>query len=255
MPTPVPMMAASASGLSITRLEPNFRCRSSVTRKTPPSTPTSSPITSTSSSRSISWSSARFRALTMFSLATSASRRALAAHRGRRLTRSRRRPAAVLALAQPAGGLLALGLEVRRQLGVDVLEHRQRLGGARRLEALDGGGDLGVDRLFQPVLEQPLLLEVGGEAREGILALPLGDFLGGAVLRRIVGRGVDAEAIGDALDQRGPVALARAGHRRPAGRPRDSRRRTSGASRSASRATAWTPSRGTTAPSSRSGAA
>src|SRR5256886_1803577 len=68
MPTAVPMMAASASGLSITRWEPNFRWRSSVTRKTPPSTPTSSPRISTSGSRSISCRSARLSAFTMLSL-------------------------------------------------------------------------------------------------------------------------------------------------------------------------------------------
>src|SRR5712691_2498254 len=69
MPTELPMMAASASGLSMTRLPPKRRWRSSVTRKTPPSTPTSSPMTNTSGSRSISSSSARFSALTMFSFA------------------------------------------------------------------------------------------------------------------------------------------------------------------------------------------
>src|SRR2546428_5250950 len=68
MPTAVPMMAASASGLSITRWEPNFRWRSSVTRKTPPSTTTSSPRISTSGSRSISCRSARLSAFTMLSL-------------------------------------------------------------------------------------------------------------------------------------------------------------------------------------------
>src|SRR2546428_3423406 len=68
MPTAVPMMAASASGVSITRWEPNFRWRSSVTRKTPPSTPTSSPRISTSGSRSISCRSARLSAFTMLSL-------------------------------------------------------------------------------------------------------------------------------------------------------------------------------------------
>ena len=62
-------MAASASGLSMTRWLPNVRCRSSVTRKTPPSTPTSSPMITMSRSRSISCMSARLRALTMLSRA------------------------------------------------------------------------------------------------------------------------------------------------------------------------------------------
>src|SRR3972149_5122176 len=68
MPTAVPMIAASASGLSITRVPPNWRWRSSVPRKPPPSPPTSSPMITPPSSRSISWSRARFSALTMFSL-------------------------------------------------------------------------------------------------------------------------------------------------------------------------------------------
>src|SRR6266850_1984394 len=172
MPTPVPMIAASASGLSITRLEPNLRCRSSVTRKTPPSTPTSSPRISTSSSRSISWSSARLRAFTMlsFAMAKLAPRGPLAAHgqRGLGIVAGGRRGA----VAEGAGELIALRLQVRRQLGVDVLEHRQRLGRAQRLEALDGGRDLLVHLVLEPVVEQLLLLEIGREARERVLALP-----------------------------------------------------------------------------------
>ena len=68
-------MAASARGLSMTRWLPNVRCRSSVTRKTPPSTPTSSPMITMSRSRSISCMRARLRALTMFSLAMVTGRR------------------------------------------------------------------------------------------------------------------------------------------------------------------------------------
>src|SRR6266545_1364250 len=171
MPTPAPMMAASASGLSITRLEPNLRCRSSVTRNTPPSTPTSSPITSTSSSRSISWSSARFSALTTFSLGMLPAGRALAAHRWRRRIGGVGRAGAATT-GQPLGQLLALGLQVGRPLAVGMLEHGERVGRAEGLEALYRGADLGVDRLRQAVLQQILFLQIGAEARERVLALP-----------------------------------------------------------------------------------
>src|SRR5262245_4937213 len=212
------MMAASASGLSITRLEPNLRCRSSVTRNTPPSTPTSSPMTTMSSSRSISWSSARLRALTRFSLAMRLpSARALTAHRGG--------GGIVGGLGRGAGAVLqsgrqlgTLGLEVRRARGVGVLEHAERIGRAQRLEALHRGGDLRVDRLGQSVVQKLLLLQVGAEARERVLLLPRLHFLGRAVLGRVVGGGVHAEAIGHALDQRGAVARARAVNRLLAGR-------------------------------------
>src|SRR6267143_2653016 len=173
IPTAVPMIAASASGLSMTRWEPYVRCRSSVTRKTPPSTPTSSPRTSTSASRSISWKSAWLSALTMFSLAmASAPRQPLAAHRcGPGLVRGRlvgARRCRVLARRH----LVALGFEIRRELGVHVVEHRQRIGGRRRLEAADRLRDLLVDPLLEPFLEKVPLLEIRAEAGQRVLLLP-----------------------------------------------------------------------------------
>src|SRR5262245_59105383 len=64
----VPMIPDSASGVSITRMSPYLAWRPSVTRKTPPFTPTSSPMTSTVGSFAISWSSPRLIAWTMFIL-------------------------------------------------------------------------------------------------------------------------------------------------------------------------------------------
>ena len=49
-PTAQPMIADSASGVSITRSGPNSSMNPSVTLKAPPNTPMSSPITSTRSS-------------------------------------------------------------------------------------------------------------------------------------------------------------------------------------------------------------
>src|SRR5207249_8865782 len=161
------MIAASASGLSITRWGPNVRCSSSVTRKTPPSTPTCSPRTSTSASRSISWKSAWLSALTMFTLAmASASRQPLAAHRrGSGLVRGclvRTRRYRVLTSRR----LVALGSEIGRQLGVHVVEHRQRVRGRRRLEAANRLGDLVVDPLLEPLLEKVPLLQIRAERSE-----------------------------------------------------------------------------------------
>src|SRR5689334_17400143 len=209
MPTAVPMIAASASGLSITRWEPNFRCRSSVTRNTPPSTPTSSPRTSTSPSRSISWKSAWLSALTMFSLATaSAPRQPLPAHR-RGSGRRRRARLGIGSRRRPTGGhRVPLGLDVGRELGVRMVEHHQGIGRRRRLEAANRLGDLLVDPLLEAFLEKVPLLEIRAEAGQRILLLPHGDFGLAPVLGGIVGRRVHAEAIGHALDQRRAVAGA-----------------------------------------------
>src|SRR4029453_18037769 len=196
-------MAASARGLSMTRREPNCRWRSSVTRKTPPSTPTSSPSTSTSGARSISCWRARLSAFTMLSLVIpaamawprpSAPRNSLAAHGhgrlalaagpGRRLT------------AQSLGHLVALGLEGGRGRGVGVGEHAQRVGRAHRLEARHRGGDLRVHVGLDARHGDFALLEIGLEARERILPLPRLHFLVGSVLGGIVGGRVHAEAIG-----------------------------------------------------------
>src|SRR5213079_1853440 len=215
MPTAVPMMAASASGLSITRCEPNLRWRSSVTRKTPPSTPTSSPRISTSGSRSISWRSARLRAFTMVSLGGVTCgfflppREALAAHGGGARLGGGRRGTGGGALAEPASEILALSAEVRGHFGVHVVEDRERVGRRCRLEAPDRLRDLLVHPLLDPVLQEVLLLEVGAEARERVLLLPGGHLLLGPVLGGIVRGGVDAEAIRHALDQRRPLARVR----------------------------------------------
>src|SRR5215813_616720 len=211
MPTAVPMMAASASGLSMTRWEPYLRCRSSVTRKTPPSTPTSSPNTSTSASRSISSNSAWLSALTMLSLAmASASRQPLAPHRrGARLAGGSR----VLSRRHARiarGHRVALGGKVGRQLGVRVIEHHQRVRGGRGLEATNRFGDLFVDSLVETLLEEVALFQVGLEAGQRVLLLPHRHFRVAPVLGGIIGRRVYAQPIRHALDQGRAVARSRA---------------------------------------------
>src|SRR5262245_51333287 len=208
MPTEAPTMPASARGLSITRWLPNVRWRSSVTRNTPPSTPTSSPMMTMSRSRSISCMSARLRALTMLSRAMvtgpprqSSARESLAPHRGRGLLGIGSADR-MLAL----GHLSALLDQVARRVGVRVIEHHEGIGRRHGLEALHGVGDLGVDRLLQALLQQVALFQVRDEAGERVLALPLLHLGLRTVLGGIVGRGVHRQPVGHALDERRPVA-------------------------------------------------
>ena len=63
-PIDAPTMTVSASGVSRTRSAPKRACRPSVTRNTPPFTPTSSPRTSTRSSSSMARPRARLSAWT-----------------------------------------------------------------------------------------------------------------------------------------------------------------------------------------------
>src|SRR5215813_8707802 len=226
MPTEAPMMPASARGVSITRRPPKRRCSPSVTRKTPPSTPTSSPMMTMSGSRSISSSRARFSALTMLSFAMARSVRAVRGAESARPSRGRALPAhgrrggpggvgrvALRGVLQACLELRALGNQMRGQLGVDLIEHAERIGGGQGLEPLHPARDLLVHLSFDGGVEELLALEIGAEARERILLLPRLDFLLRTVLGRIVRRGVHGQSIGDALDEGGPVTRARPVHR------------------------------------------
>src|SRR5436190_15016462 len=73
----VPMIADSASGVSMTRSSPKSFCRPSVTRKTPPSLPTSSPMMRTLPSASIAL---RRPELSAFASVVVAERAATSAH-------------------------------------------------------------------------------------------------------------------------------------------------------------------------------
>src|SRR5213592_1017054 len=71
MPTAMPAISPSASGVSATRSAPKRCCRPAVARNTPPLMPTSSPRTTTRSSFSMARASARLIASTsvMFDIA------------------------------------------------------------------------------------------------------------------------------------------------------------------------------------------
>ncbi len=67
-PIAVPMIADSASGVSMTRASPKSASSPSVIRKTPPSLPTSSPITTTFSSAAMAVRRPVLRALASVSV-------------------------------------------------------------------------------------------------------------------------------------------------------------------------------------------
>src|SRR5262245_39638704 len=145
-------MPDSASGESMTRSSPKSFWRPSVIRKTPPSLPTSSPMT---------------RTLGSFSMA---------------LRRPMFRPLARVILVLSVGSLervevgrepVALLLELGRDLGVHMVEDAQRRGVGERLYAGTEPGaeviSLGRDVVEEVLVGQPLALEVGLDAFDGVL--------------------------------------------------------------------------------------
>src|SRR5437868_7083527 len=151
-PTDVPMMPASASGVSTTRSAPKRSIRPSVARKTPPLRPTSSPSTRTRSSSVSATASASLMASTRVRL-------------GMRLL-------LVAGGLQVRPQLAALGLQYGRRRAVDVVEHG--LGGRSRLGQRGGDGaghalaHLLLQRFLARAIPLPLALEVGAQADDGI---------------------------------------------------------------------------------------
>src|SRR5690606_26451790 len=231
-PTERPAMVVSSSGVSSTRCGPNFCCRPAVARNTPPFTPTSSPSTSTDGACSSSQARARVIAsirvigvavgvwLIGWSPPRGAGAGALspapaAAWAPARLLSARWLRMSSMALLQGEGGG-ALREQVRRRIGVQVVEHRRH--------RLRGGGQVGVDlgvdlalafdlpRGFLGLAPRALGGEPGAQARDRF-ALPGGLDLGVlAVAARVVGGGVVGQAVGEELDHRAALAGARALH-------------------------------------------
>src|SRR5918995_5582772 len=143
MPTATPPIASSASGVSITRSGPKRSSSPCVARNTPPFTPTSSPSTTTLSSSAIACARAMVTALTRVVSGMVAS---LARRRDRRPLADQR----------------------RRQLSIEMVEHRFGLRPRRRQVALDRVVDLAID-----LVDQALLVGLGpdaGLAQEGAQA-------------------------------------------------------------------------------------
>src|SRR3989338_851673 len=128
MPIATPAMAASASGVSMTRSAPKRACRRTVARNTPPLTPISSPSSTTLGSRASSWASARLTASTRLISAMT--------------LRAGAEPQRGLALLPERGG----------QRGVKMIEHhlgpRRRDGQGGFHGLIDGLGAFAEQRFF-----------------------------------------------------------------------------------------------------------
>src|ERR1700719_2963270 len=180
-----PAITPSDSGLSITRLAPKRSYRPSVARNAPPVRPTSSPKISTRSSRAISSASAWFTASTMVSSAIAV------------LTQARQ------LAPQPLGRLSVHVLEVfarvRCGLPLRLVPGDAQLFAHVLLDLLQPGG---VDSTFR--FEIPL------HAQQRVTVHPLVVDLARLVARGVVGGRMQAEPVSDGLNERRPVARARA---------------------------------------------
>src|SRR4026209_157732 len=126
-PTALPMIPASASGVSTQRSAPNLSRRPAVARKTPPARPTSSPMTITFSSRPRStWKQALIASTRVSSLTENPPELDEVGVERRRRIRQR-----VLEDERCIGRRLGLG-------GGDPVAHRLRRLGANRLRHLVG---------------------------------------------------------------------------------------------------------------------
>src|SRR5688572_28788447 len=179
MPTAVPTMPDSASGLSMTRSSPKSFCRPSVMRKTPPSLPTSSPMMRTFGSSSIALRRPMLRPLAsvIFVISVGPFER-----------------------VEVGGIAVALLLQLVGHLGVHVVEDAQR---RRVCEFLDAGTQacaevvgLGVQGVEEVLVGQPVAAQVGLGALDRALEAPALDVVGEPVPRRVVGRGVRAHPVG-----------------------------------------------------------
>src|SRR6266508_1653025 len=191
-PMAAPAMSDSLRGVSKTRSSPNSAWSPSVTRNTPPFLPTSSPKIRVRGSSASDRLRASFSAFTMVTSATAA-------------------PAIELLRREPPG-VLPLALQVGREVRVDPFEQLANGPGGRPDHARPHPRGEGL-RLALDVVEE----RVVGAARgpqpaavplERIQTPPPLDLLGRAVLRRVIGRRVGADAVGDRLDQRGDAVVA-----------------------------------------------
>src|SRR5210317_1414643 len=188
MPTAMPAIIASASGVSMTLSAPCFRCSPLVARKTPPLTPTSSPRTTTLSSCPSSQSSAAVTASTSVSSAMSVGASA-----------PRRDPDSVELFLQP-----------RRQAGKQMHEHlcgiRVRSGKIGRDSGSDASFAFALQFLFSAIVPPPPRGQISAQTNHGLYLARMFDLFGVAIAAGIVGGGVVADAVGQCLDQAWPLA-------------------------------------------------
>src|SRR6266581_3228173 len=201
MPTAVPTIPPSSSGVSMTRSTPNSPWSPMVARKTPPNLPTSSPRTTTPGSRRISVRSASFTAWMRFSVGMSKTSEAPPLLTSPRNTGIR---------GDGRAELFELFALLTKWLRVDPLE--ERLQGRFRREGLglpEGQLDLRRDLLHEPFRvapdEESAAFEEGLHSQEGVLLPPRLHERVGPVDAGVVGRGVALHPVGDRLDERRPL--------------------------------------------------
>src|SRR5690554_3991041 len=191
MPTAIPVIRVSASGVSMTRRKPKRSCNPRVARNTPPLGPTSSPSTTTSGSSVMARCSARLMASTMHSVFCSA------------MLTSRQSPG-------PLQPLVPLRCITGGQLLVQVIEGCRWLRLGERAEGLHRSVDLltqlPVQALLLRLVPQPLLVQEPLQAAQRFTFPRLAQFLGGAIAAGIVRGSVVAQTVGDAFDQRRALA-------------------------------------------------
>src|SRR5438270_7273852 len=192
MPTAMPAISPSASGVSATRSLPKRFCRPAVARNTPPLMPMSSPSTTTRSSSSIARASARLTASTSVML-----------------------DIALLFLGQLDG----LPDVLRRQPRIEMVEHLLRPG-RWRIEIglhhlLHVRLRIAREGLLVRLCPRALGVQPGAKAQDRLFFPLRRELLGAAIARRVVRRGVVAEPIGQRFQQRRAAAAARALYRAP----------------------------------------
>src|SRR5215813_14339728 len=189
-----PIIADSDRGVSITRLSPKISNRSWVTRKTPPFLPTSSPKSSTRESFSISCFKAKLIASTIV------------------------RVAMVTSLSGLPSVSFEKSFHLLSKLGGKLMkhetEHVPRVGRRHVFRFAHRFFDFvfGVrtHRVIVGFAPNARFLHVQAEALDGIFLFPLLHFFATPVTGGVIGSGVIAKTVGDALDQRRPLAFARA---------------------------------------------
>src|SRR6185312_6879571 len=192
MPTAIPAMVASASGVSWTRSLPKRCCSPAVARNTPPLTPTSWPMTTTCRSCCISQPCAIAMASIMVIFAKVLRTAGL---RG------------VFARDAP------LLVQLRRQGGEQMIEHR--IGRGRGPAQVFGDGR--VDRRaaffqqgrFPGRIPMPGMEQKFAHPDQRLEGPRILDFLRGAIAAGIVRGGVVAQPVGERLDHTGAGAAPR----------------------------------------------
>src|SRR3990167_6346517 len=192
MPTASPAIMVSASGVSITRLKPKVSRRPAVARNTPPLTPTSSPSTTTSRSSYMARCKARLIASSRLSLAS-----------------------LMACLLTPGDALqehVALLGQRRPPLRVDIV--KQALD-RRRADCLEGFDRLlhqaptpAAQRLLAALVPHALSRQIALQTLDRLFLPGLFALFGTAVAGGIVGGGVVAEAVAEALQQHRSLAVA-----------------------------------------------